>query len=69
MKKSIKQLEQESECTLYEGLRDYVESCIRTEHYDDEDNIDYFMRENSIISSERGIVADTYMTALNDFIR
>jgi len=64
MKKTIKELELESECSLYDAMCDYVDSCIRTNHHDEDDNINFFMKENDMKENERDSVVAIYKEVL-----
>lgn len=65
--KTIEEIERESEETIEEALRDFIDSCFRQGKDDHEDNILYFMRESCIAESEKEQVTRAYMRVLAEF--
>lgn len=68
-KRTVEEIEQESEMDLDTAMYEYIGSCARTNHADDNDNIKWFMRENNIVKSDYHIVAESYYRILEqDFM-
>ena len=45
---------------LEEAIYEFIDSCHRTGNYDIEQNINYFMRENSHMNLDRDEVSDLF---------
>ena len=52
MKRTIEELEANSEETFVDAVSEFYDSCIRTGHFDMEDNARFFCRENDLDESE-----------------
>jgi hypothetical protein len=63
-KHTIKEIEIESEETLDDAMREFIEDCYQQGLDDATDNIRYFMRESSLATSEYSQVYECYFEQL-----